>query len=561
MKKLAFLICVLCLTNEIIAQSNENKGEFSGNFMTIAQGYDKDDKIGASTEVYNKYKSSVDAWLFLNYNIKGYSFSLRYDMFNNSPLMNPLDVYNKQGVGFWQASKDIKGLNITVGYFYDQFASGMIFRAYEERLLGLDYAIQGVRIKYNYKNLALKAFAGQQKGNIFTGDRFGVSPAALKGFNAEYSYKILKKIRLSSGASVVNRALDQATMNAVASQINSQPLETRFIPKYNAYSYNGYSRINYKNLSIYGEYLYKTKEAISNQFGDLLINKDGNIIYTSLSYSKARMGKKKQFSFGANLQYKRIENFNFRTSPNEQLNNGLISYIPSITRQNTYRLLARYNAVTQFLGENAVQGEFIITPKRGTTITLNASNVRSLNSNGDTSGNAKHLFSEYYAEILQKINNKTKIKFGVQSIFYDQSRFEQKIRDSTYADVKAFTPFMELVYKLNSRASLRFEAQYLKTGQDLGSFANAIIELNYAPHWSFSVGDMVNTEPHRSSFSQGVVSDEIIHYYSGFIGYTDGPTVLTLGYIKQVQGVNCTGGICRVEPAFSGVRLTLSSSF
>ncbi|HEY1045054.1 MAG TPA: DUF6029 family protein [Bacteroidia bacterium] len=34
-----------------------------------------------------------------------------------------------------------------------------------------------------------------------------------------------------------------------------------------------------------------------------------------------------------------------------------------------------------------------------------------------------------------------------------------------------------------------------------------------------------------------------------------------MSYIKQVQGVNCTGGICRVEPAFSGVRLSLSTSF
>ncbi len=560
MKKVIFLLGGLCFSaSGIIAQSSD-RGEFSGNFMSNLQAYDRDSSIGATTEVYNKQKSSADAWLFLNYNIKSYSFSLRYDLFNNSPLMNPQGVYNKQGIGFWQASKDIGGLNLTVGYFYDQFASGMIFRAYEERLLGLDYAIQGLRVKYNYKNLALKGFAGQQKGNIFTGDRFSVTPEALKGANAEYSFGI-KKLKLLAGASMVNRTLDQSTMNAVASQINSQPLETRFIPKYNVYSYNGYARAGYKDINWYGEYLYKSREAIGNQFGDLLINKDGNIIFTTLNYSKARLGKNKQLSFGINLQYKRIENFSFRTSPYEQLNNGLISYIPSITRQNTYRLLARYNAVTQFLGENAMQGEFIITPRRGTTITLNASNVRSLNSNGDTSGNAKHLFSEYYAEIQHKFSQKLKAKLGVQSIFYDQSRFEQKVRDSTYADVNALTPFMEITYKLSKKTSLRFEAQYLHTKQDLGSFANAIIEINHAPHWSFSIGDMVNTEPHRSSFSQGVISDEIIHYYSGFLGYTEGATVVTLAYIKQVQGVNCTGGICRVEPAFSGMRLTLSTSF
>ena len=164
MKKVLILISSIGMGLTSFAQSNE-RGEFSGNFMSNAQFYDRDAKIGATTEVYNKYKSSADAWLFLNYNLKGYSFSLRYDMFNNSPLLNPQGVYNKQGIGFWQASKDIGGLNLTVGYFYDQFATGMIFRAYEERMLGLDYAIQGLRVKYDYKNLTVKAFAGQQKGN------------------------------------------------------------------------------------------------------------------------------------------------------------------------------------------------------------------------------------------------------------------------------------------------------------------------------------------------------------------------------------------------------------
>ncbi|MFN9380586.1 MAG: DUF6029 family protein, partial [Bacteroidota bacterium] len=37
--------------------------------------------------------------------------------------------------------------------------------------------------------------------------------------------------------------------------------------------------------------------------------------------------------------------------------------------------------------------------------------------------------------------------------------------------------------------------------------------------------------------------------------------LFSLSYIKQVEGVICTGGICRLEPAFSGVRLSLNSSF
>ncbi|MDI1235694.1 MAG: DUF6029 family protein [bacterium] len=558
MKQVFLVICFLALALTLKSQGNSSdKGNFSGNFQSNTQLYDRDNKIGANTEVYNKYKSSVDAWLMLNYGIKGYNFSLRYDMYNNSPLLNPQGVYNKQGVGFWQASKDIGGLNITAGYFYDQFASGIIFRAFEDRLIGIDFAIQGLRIKYNYKNLAIKAFAGQQKGNIFSGDRFSVSPEAIKGANAQYNFRINEKVAIEIGSSVVNRALDQTTMNAVVAAINSQPLATRFIPKYNTYSANGYGSIGYKDLRLSSEYVYKTREAIKNQNGDLLINKSGTVLFTSLGYSKANLGRKKQFSFGANFQYKRIENYSFRTSPFEILNNGSISYLPSITKQNTYRLLARYNAVTQVLGEEAYQADWLITPRRGTTFAFNISQVKSLAANGDGKGNAKKLFHELYGEVQHKFSKKFKAKIGLQSIFYDQQRYEQK--DSTYPTVKTLTPFMELTYKFTKKTSLRVESQYLETGQDLGSFINGIIELNHAPHWSVSVGDMVNVKPHRSSSS--TIPSEIIHYYSGFLGYTDGPTVLTIAYIKQVQGVNCTGGICRVEPAFSGVRLTLSSSF
>lgn len=553
MKKF-FLLMFLGPISGLFSQNND-RGTFSGNFMSNLQAYDKDDKIGANTEVYDKYKSSADAWLFLNYNVKGYSFEMRYDLFNNSPLMNPISVYNQQGIGFWQASKDIGDLNLTVGYFYDQFASGMIFRAYEDRLIGIDYAIQGLRVKYKYENLSLKGFVGQQKGNIFSGDRFGLSPQAIKGFNAEYYAKI-KNTNVTFGASTVNRSLDQLSMNKVADQINAQPLETRFIPKYNTYAFNGYADISYGDIKFYNEYLYKTSEAIFNQDASSLFNKDGNILFSTLSYSKANIGKKNRLSFGLNLQYKRIENFVFRTSPFETLNNGLISYLPSITRQNSYRLLSRYNAVTQFLGEQAYQGELTITPKRGTTITVNVSKVNSLKSNGKN-GNAKHLFSENYLEIQHKLSKKSKIKLGVQNIYYDQQRYEQK--DTTYNDVQTVTPFLEYNYQINKKLSLRIEAQYLETKQDLGSFANAIVEINYAPHWSFSIGDMVNSKPHRSANS--IIPKEIIHYYSGFIGYTSGPTVVTLAYIKQVEGVNCTGGICRLEPAFSGARLTLSTSF
>jgi hypothetical protein len=234
--------------------------------------------------------------------------------------------------------------------------------------------------------------------------------------------------------------------------------------------------------------------------------------------------------------------------------------LPSITKQNTYRLLARYNSVVQELGEQAYQADFVFTPKRGTTLLFNISHVESLKANG-INGKPERLFDELYAEIQHKFKKDSKgrqfaFKGGVQTIFYNQDRYEIK---PGYDNVYAITPFGELTWKYKRSKSLRLETQVLETKQDLGSFVNVILEWNLAPKWSFAIGDMVNHKPNRQDGSP--VSDEIIHYYSVFSSYTKASTQFTLAYIKQVEGVNCTGGICRVEPAFSGLRFTINTAF
>jgi hypothetical protein len=82
-----------------------------------------------------------------------------------------------------------------------------------------------------------------------------------------------------------------------------------------------------------------------------------------------------------------------------------------------------------------------------------------------------------------------------------------------------------------------------------------------APHWSFSAGDMVNVSPGARNKPAAGNAFELIHYWNVFGAYTQKNTRLTGGYIKQVEGVNCAGGVCRVEPAFSGVRLTMTTNF
>lgn len=550
---LALLIAGFAKAQE---EKKEDKGEFSGNFQTTNQFYVRDSTIGATTTQYEKELSSTDAWLWLNYKKNGYTFTARFDLFNNSPLLNPQEAYTKSGLGFWSVSKQVDKAIITVGYFYDQFASGMVFRSYEDRNLGLDFAIQGAHIKYTpTENTTVKAFTGLQKF------RFDLRPVVIKGINADHHFDISESFSMEPGASLVNRTIDQGTMNIITSTIENYDLEQKFYPRYNVFAYNVYNTLRYKDFSWYAEYAGKTPEAIVNPMNNLMELHEGKVILTNLSYSTK--------GFGVTAQYRYIDKFSFRTSPLENQNLGMIAYLPSITRQNVYRLLARYNAFTQEFAEEGLQLDLTWKPKflkkHQTQFNFNTSLATPIGSFKGSSVNpvnfeadSNRYFREYYFEVQHKFTKKFKAQLGYQLINYNQQLFEAK---PGVPYVIANTVFGEATYKINSKKSIRFEAQYLKTDADLGSFVNGLIELNIAPHYSFSAGDMVNVKPGARNKPLTGNEFELIHYWNVFAAYTKKNTRLTGGYIKQVEGVNCAGGVCRVEPAFSGVRLTMTTNF
>lgn len=569
-----------------LAQKSEDQGQFSGNLLLNYQKYLRDDKIGANTRVYLENTASVDAWLFMQYRIKGYNFVVRYDAFNNSPLLDPLDAYTAHGIGFWQASKQLKDLNITVGSFYDQFGSGILFRAYEQRQIGIDYSMQGVRLIYNLgDHWKIKAFSANQKGNKFADTRFSSSPQVISGINLEGEVDLgmdAKYGMLNLGASALNRNIDRQTMDELVSIINSYDREDQFYPKYNVYGFNGYATYTKGNFSIGGEANFKSPEAIVD-FNNKLALKNGKVFYGNLSWGsktlkigkpksiqveKTVKGEKKTVSItkqntlnlGLNVQARHVDHFTLRTSPRENLLNGLISYLPSMTRQNTYRLMARYNAPAQDLGENGIQMEIDAKINKSTRLSFNASYVQSLAHNGSfdsTSNSMKpiQLFREYNGQLIQNVGKHT-LKLGLQTIYYNQARYEQ---EPEYEPVHTITPFAEWLHKIGKGKSLRIEAQYLKTDKDQGSFANLMIEYYFSKEISFSVGDMVNIEPHR--YERMTIENRILHYPTIFMSYNHNNSFYTLSYLKQQQGVNCSGGICREEPAFSGVRFTVSSNF
>jgi hypothetical protein len=145
--------------------------------------------------------------------------------------------------------------------------------------------------------------------------------------------------------------------------------------------------------------------------------------------------------------------------------------------------------------------------------------------------------------------------------FYNQAVYEGKPTTKT-DDVMTITPFFDFLYNITRRNSIRVEGQYMSTEQDYGSWVYALVEVGIAPHWQFEASGMYNIIPNETNenIPEAIRGNQIFYPTLGAV-YSEGPNRYSLRYVKQVEGVVCSGGVCRLEPAFSGVKFEVNSTF
>ncbi|MCB0685340.1 MAG: hypothetical protein KDC53_02410 [Saprospiraceae bacterium] len=538
MKK-PFYLFLLLLNVQLYAQE---EGHLSGQLMINGNVFIEDQAIGASnTPQYDHQIFGSEVWLDLNYQLKGFDVGIRMDIFNNSNLLNPRDSYTGQGVGKWYVKKQLDDLSIQVGYIYDQIGSGLIFRSYEERPLLIDNGLIGASLSYALaSNLSVKAFGGKQKNLFSTYDSF------MKGMALDAFLELGKenKIALAPGFGFVNKTFSDDQINDLINTVRNYTPADSLGLYYNSYAFSVYNTLSVGPISWYVEGAYKSKDiyfdpdARRQLFnGETTLGKfrndPGSVLYTSLS-----LGLK---GFGATLEYKRTENFVFRADPFATLNRGLVNYLPPMSKINSYRLKSRYTPATQDLAEQAFQVELRYALSKKLKVVHYLSNITDLD--------GKQLYREYDTELVYRKSSANQWTVGLQSQHYSQEVYEGK---AGVPVVTTYTPYVEWFYRFTSRKSLRLESQYMDTKQDFGSWLFFLAEYNIAPRWSFAVSDMYNVSPAKT---------KDLHYPRVDAVYVKNTNRFTLSFIKQVEGVVCAGGICRLEPAFSGIRFTLNSSF
>ncbi len=536
-----------------------NGGTLSGNLETQGNFYIRDAEIGAANiPQYDNQLYGANTWVNLTYNNWGFDFGLRFDAFQHSQLPNPLDSYTDEGIGRWYIRKELDKLDISAGYIYDQLGSGIIFRSYEARALFIDNALLGLRLAYDIApDWEVKVFSGRQK---FRFDTYGsvVRGLGLEGF---ITGKEGSNWSMAPGIGVVGRTHSEETIDQLLATIATYTPQDTVSVDYNSYALAAFNTLSAGPWSWYVEGAYKTSEVFFDPFADKLnwdgqiaqgkfVRRSGSVLYSSLSYAAKGLG--------ISLEAKRTENFTFRTNPFVALNQGMINFLPPMSRENTYRLTTRYVPATQEIGEMAVQADIRYSPSKNVSLNANLSNITNLND--------EVLYQELYTEISYKYKRKWTLLGGVQVQNYNQDVFEEK---PGVPNVQTIIPYVDFLYKIDRKKAIRFEAQTMFVGQDTkagfkqdyGDWVFGLVEYTMAPHWTFAVSDMYNMTPGKNAPDDGNGGKKAIHYPRVDVYYSRKANRFSLSFIKQVEGVVCSGGICRLEPAFSGVRLGVNAAF
>lgn len=551
MKKSLVLIPVALAGFALFAQAqnlnNVGGGQIHGVFQVDAQYYNPDSLIGAP-EVPEK--ALMNGWGNLTYTNGNFSAGIRYESYLNVLQGYPTG-YKNTGIPYRYATYNNDGLEITVGSSYEQFGSGLVLRAYEDRGLGYDNALDGVRVRYNpYKGVYLKGVWGKQRNFFSTG------PGIVRGFDGEINLNQMfdscmgnMKTQIIIGGNFVSKF-----------QLDQDPL---LVLPQNVGAWSGRLNVIRGNVNVYGEYAYKINDPT---VGNNYIYKPGSAIYVVAAYSKKGLG--------ISLAGNRIDNFGFRSDRDATGNQLMINYIPALTKQHTYQLMAYYPYASQPVGQISWQGDIAYKIKKGTKlggkygmdVSINYSSAFSLDTTAvpfDTlrDGYTENsfgpgrslLYHDFNIEVYKKFRPHLKAFFTYGNFRYNKNVVEGK---ANYPIILTHVAVAEIIWNINSKFTLRADLEHMLIPQDSVDYDDwglGLLELTIGEHFFVAAMDQWNYG--------NVDTHHRTHYYNAQFGFMKGTSRIVLGYGKQRAGIFCVGGVCRFVPASNGFTVSITSSF
>lgn len=527
-------------------------GHVTGNIQLDGQISHADSIIGAQDVPESLLMNARADILYTNGN---FSAGLRFEAYQN-PMLGFDTRYKGEGIANYFVSYQGERLSVTAGNFYEQFGSGMILRAYEDRYLGLDNSLRGLDVTLRpFDGITIKALAGKQRYY------WNYGQGIVRGIDGEINLNsVIKpmaesKLRATIGTGFVSKYEDDETI-----PFPDDPSYKLNLPL-NVGAGSVRMDLAYGNWGLQAEYARKGQDpTIMNEY----IYRPGEALMINATYS--------QKGFSANVQAKRVDNMCFKSVRNESGEMLYINYIPAITKQHTYAFLSMYPYATQTTGEMGLQGDVMYKIKKGTALGGKYGTDIHLNGSVITGIDTTHIGGAgtygyesswtktgdlYYAdcsvEIAKKLSSAVKITgtYGYQVFNPIVEGHPGNIHHNNVV-------VADLTWKVNKKNVLRFEAEWMGSDSKYdpnvddkrcGDWIMGLVEYNFTSAWFVSVSD------------QYAYNDGIGNYYNISAGYTHGATRFQLGYGKQREGLLCIGGVCRQVPASNGLTFSLTTSF
>ncbi len=548
---LALLLFCVSIAN-VWSQETEKKKfsvQLTGKLQTDIHFPQSDD-----SDQGKEYDSKVLSNTFadLNLNSDHMDAGLRFEMYKK-PLPGFEAEYEGLGVPFFYVKGKYNKLQLTLGNFYEQFGSGLIFRTYEDRGLGIDNSLRGALLTYNSGNINIKGLFGYQR------NYWKYTKESVKGIDAEIYLSewidFLKdnNIRMIVGSSFVSKyQQNELIMASMFEKFN--------LPEHIG-AFASRLRLQKNKVSLMTEFALKANDPNSE---NNYIYKNGHAFLLSGSFS--------QKGLGLILQVKRSDNMGFKTQRTAQGRMLNINHFPAFCKQHSYALSALYPYATQANGEWAVNGDLIYNIKKGTLIggktgldvNANFSRVNAIKKNfayggtsalpgtdGYTSGFFKVDKEIYYQDFNVSISKKISKAFTMNTMYMNQIYNQQTIEGHANNGKMVYSNIyvVEGKYKLSKKHTLRSELQYLNTQQDKGSWTFGLLEFTMLPSFTFTLTDMYNKDAGNK------------HYFMIASAFAHNAHRLQLSYGRTRAGFNCSGGVCRYTPESKGLMISYLMSF
>ena len=524
MKRTIIILGLVVASSAAMAQDN---GYLTGSFESNNHLYVNDPT--------NEFQSADDRFGLNNYlkfdYYKGaFSAGMQMEGYLPAQIGYPTELQKYALSNFYLNWRD-DNFQVTAGTFYDQFGSGLLFRSWEDRLLGLNNAIMGARFAYNWEDkIAFKALWGMP--------RLGMEFSDTQVRGADLSVSLsniigLDDIVLSVEGSVLNK---YSAISIAEEEAGGKP---------NSLGWSGRVNFDWNGFFAKGEMVDLGKKVVAKDI------KRGNAQLVELGYNGRGLG--------VTLTGRRLEWMGQNIISNSTSSANLISYVPAMSTQYTYMLttLHPYNpqvgdASTAAFNSGEMGGQLdafynfrrgtAIGGKRGMKVHANFSTYYAIAQEGSFQpGNL--LFRDFSFDVEKQWTKEFKmvLLYSLQEYNPGYGQYKTTWLSNIFV--------ADLLYKWTSELSTRLELQYLKTYEDKKDWMAALLEVNFAPHWSVWGSDMYN---------HGMTKK---HYYNVGVSYAKGRTRLALGYGRYKDGYICSGGVCRSIPQYTGANFTITTSF